>query len=143
MLHLLNSPFSSVQGNYFNYRCQVGFLRWIYPPSTRRTSWLSKYIHSVDHVPISKSTLFLIPLILNYLSAAVPICFPQVSCPFQKRNTNIVWSSKHNGFIYWRIWWPNSSIRMKFFCAKMVVCVLWYIRCVLLSMSKDRKISSQ
>ena len=39
MAPLWNSFFSSVQGNYFSFRCQSVVLRQIYPPSTRRTNW--------------------------------------------------------------------------------------------------------
>ena len=39
MAPLLNSPFTSIQRNYFSFKCQSGDLRRIYPTSARRKKW--------------------------------------------------------------------------------------------------------
>ena len=126
------------KGKLLSFRCQSGFLRWIDTPSTRRKKWqrLSPfkkiYTPSVDHVTTSNKILFLIPLIMKFLYTTVPIFLPQVACPFQKRITNIVWSSKRSGFTAWRRGGPES-------CGKMGLWGLGSIRCVLPSMAKDKE----
>ena len=114
------SPLTSVQGNYFSFRCQSDVWRWINPFKQgeqigRGCHPFIKYSHSVNHVPRYNTTLLLRPPILNFLSATVPSFLPQVACPFQKRHTKIVWSSKQSRFIAWRPVGPESSTQMKFF----------------------------
>ena len=146
MIPLGNSLFTSIQGNYFSFRFQSGVLQWIDTPLTRsqQTSRVChpfrKYSHSMDHVPISNKTLFLRPLIMNILSTTVPSLLSQAACPFQKRSTNRVWSSKWSRFIAWRLGGTDSSIHMELFCVRMGVCGLGPIIFVLLSMAKDKNI---
>ena len=98
---LLNSSFASVHGNYFSFRYQsrVLGLNWT-PPSTRRKLVrgchpYKKYTHIVDHMaPSLIKYILLWPLMLNFLSATVSSLLPQVSCPFQKMSTNILWRYK-------------------------------------------------
>ena len=144
MAPILKLPFTFVQGNYFSFRCHAGVLERIYTPLTRRKIGggchpFEKYSHSVDHVPRSNKTLFLIPLILNFISATVSILFPQFACPFQKSSTNRLWRSKWSWFIAWRIWGTESSIQIQLFHGRAWVCGPGSIRCVLLSMTKDKK----
>ena len=91
------------------------------------------------HVPRAITTVFLILLIMNFLSVTVPSFLPLVTCPYHMRITNIVWGSKQSGFIVWRIGGSDISIQMEFFYGRMGVCGLGSIICVLLSMIKDKK----
>ena len=121
-----NSSFASVQDNYFNFRRQSSVLRWIDTPSTRRKNVKGchpfiKYSHSFDHGPRSNITLFLIPLMLNFLSATVKSFLSLVACNFQKRSTNILWRSKWSVFVAWRLRGPESSIHIKLFYVNMGV----------------------
>ena len=137
-------PITSIQGNYFSFRCQSGGLRLIDPPSTRRKigrgcHHFRKYSHSLDHVPGSNTNLFLRPLFMNFLSDTVPSLLPHIACHFQKRSTKRVWISKRSVLIAWRLGGPESSTHMIFFCGRMGVCGIGSIICVLLLMSKDTK----
>ena len=98
-----------------------------------------KDIHIVDNIPSSNTTLFLRPLILNFLSATVSTFLQKVAYPFQKRSTNILWKSKQSGFIARIIWVPDGSIQVEFFHRRLVVCGLGSIRCSLIYMEKDKK----
>ena len=94
----------------------------------------------MDHVPSSNTTLLFLTLIIIFLSATFPSLLSQVACPFQKRITNRVRISKQSGFIAGILGGKESSFHTFFFHGSMGLCGLDSIRCVLLSMAKDKKI---
>ena len=97
-----------------------------------------KYSHSVKDLSISNMTLFLRPLILNFLYSIVTSLLPHGAGPFQKRSTNRVCSSKRIVFMAWRLRFSDSSINMKLFRETMVICGRVSIIFVLLSVAKDK-----